>query len=69
MYVIFTKIDKISKNALKELYNDTTNQIQKYAAAFPEIIGTSAHKKIGIELHVIAYYCPLTPLEHQRRPS
>ena len=47
--LIFTKIDKISKNALKELYNDTTNQIQKYAAAFPEIIGTSAHKKIGID--------------------
>ena len=47
--LIFTKIDKISKNALKELYNDTTNQIQKYAAAFPEIIATSAHKKIGID--------------------
>jgi GTP-binding protein len=47
--LIFTKIDKISKNALKELYNDTINQIQKYAAAFPEIIGTSAHKKIGID--------------------
>jgi len=46
---IFTKIDKISKSALTELYSDTTIQIQKYAAAFPEIIGTSAHKKIGID--------------------
>ena len=46
---IFTKIDKISKNALTDLHSNTFKQIQKYAAAFPEIIETSAHKKIGID--------------------
>jgi len=46
---ILTKIDKISKNALTNLYIDTFSHIEKYAAAFPEIIGTSAHKKIGID--------------------
>jgi len=46
---ILTKIDKISKIALTNTYDDTLIQIQKYAAAFPEVIETSAHKKIGIE--------------------
>ena len=46
---IFTKIDKISKNTLTDLHSNTFKQIKKYAAAFPEIIETSAHKKIGID--------------------
>jgi GTP-binding protein len=46
---ILTKIDKISTNALRNIYEDTLSQIEKYAASYPEIIKTSANKKIGID--------------------
>ena len=46
---ILTKIDKISSKALNDIVTDTQYQIKDYAAAYPEIIETSANKKIGID--------------------
>lgn len=46
---ILTKIDKISSKALNDIVTDTKYQIKDYAAAYPEIIETSANKKIGID--------------------
>ena len=46
---ILTKIDKISAAALKERVTETKKQIKNYAAAYPEIIESSANKKLGID--------------------
>lgn len=46
---ILTKIDKISSKVLNDIVTDTKYQIKDYAAAYPEIIETSANKKIGID--------------------
>lgn len=46
---ILTKIDKISLTALNEVTKGTIRQIENYAAAYPEIIKSSADKKIGID--------------------
>ena len=46
---ILTKIDKVSSTLLKERVSDTKSQITEYAAAYPEIIESSANKKVGID--------------------
>ena len=46
---ILTKIDKISSKELNVVTKDSINQIEDYAAAYPEIIQSSANKKIGID--------------------
>ena len=46
---ILTKIDKITVTALNEVTKDTMSQIDKYAAAYPDIIKSSSNKKIGVD--------------------
>lgn len=46
---ILTKIDKISSTELNEVTKNTLTQTENYAAAYPEIIKSSANKKIGID--------------------
>ena len=46
---ILTKIDKISSKELNVVTKDSISQIEDYAAAYPEIIQSSANKKIGID--------------------
>ena len=46
---ILTKIDKITVTALNEVTKDTMSQIDKYAAAYPNIIKSSSNKKIGVD--------------------
>jgi GTP-binding protein len=47
--VILTKSDKIKASELEALIVQTTAQIAKHPAAFPEIIATSSEKGVGID--------------------
>jgi GTP-binding protein len=46
--VVLTKIDKISAAQLKRVQQETAAQLAKHPAAHPEIIATSAEKRVGI---------------------
>jgi len=46
--VVLTKIDKISTGRLKRVQEETAAQLAKHPAAYPEIIATSAEKRLGI---------------------
>jgi len=46
--VVLTKIDKISTGQLKRVQEETAAQLAKHPAAYPEIIATSAEKRLGI---------------------
>jgi len=46
--VVLTKIDKISAAQLKRVQQETAAQLAKHPAAHPEIIATSAEKRLGI---------------------
>jgi len=46
--VVLTKIDKISTGRLKRVQEETAAQLAKHPAAHPEIIATSAEKRLGI---------------------
>ena len=46
---ILTKSDKVTKSYLKNVYNESKLNIEKYAASYPEIIVTSSKNNIGID--------------------
>jgi GTP-binding protein len=46
--VVLTKIDKISTAQLQRVQEETAAQLAKHPAAHPEIIATSAEKRLGI---------------------
>jgi GTP-binding protein len=46
--IVLTKIDKISAAQLKRAQAETTAELGKHPAAHPEIIATSAEKRLGI---------------------
>ena len=48
--IILTKTDKISHAELEKVLQHTATIIEKHAAAMPDIIATSAEKKIGLEI-------------------
>ncbi len=48
--IILTKTDKISAAELNKVMAATATEIAKHAAALPDIIATSAEKKIGLDL-------------------
>lgn len=48
--VVLTKTDKISAPELQKIQAKTTEELKKHAAAMPEILCTSAEKKIGLDL-------------------
>jgi len=48
--IILTKIDKISSSELNKMQAQTAAEIEKHAAALPNIIATSSEKKIGLDL-------------------
>jgi len=48
--IILTKIDKISSSELNKMQAQTAAEIEKHAAALPDIIATSSEKKIGLDL-------------------
>ena len=48
--IILTKIDKVSATELNKTLAATAAEIEKHAAALPDIITTSSEKKIGLEL-------------------
>lgn len=48
--IILTKVDKISATELNKILAATAAEIEKHAAALPDIISTSSEKKIGLEL-------------------
>ncbi len=48
--IILTKTDKVSATELQKTLATTAAQIEKHAAALPDIIATSSEKKIGLEL-------------------
>src|SRR5690606_23291618 len=47
--VVLTKSDKIKPPALARLVEETARRIARRAAAYPEIIATSADKRTGME--------------------
>ena len=47
--IILTKSDKVKSQALDALYGSIGGELKKHAAAFPEILATSAVKKTAIE--------------------
>lgn len=47
--VILTKDDKVSSHHSQTIYDQTYHQIKNHAAAYPEIISTSAQTKKGID--------------------
>ncbi len=47
--IVLTKGDKIKAPALERLKGDTFEMIKRRAAAFPEVIATSAEKGFGID--------------------
>lgn len=48
--IILTKADKVSATELNKTLAATAAEIEKHAAALPDIISTSSEKKIGLEL-------------------
>lgn len=48
--IILTKVDKVSATELQKTLTATATEIEKHAAALPDIITTSSEKKIGLEL-------------------
>lgn len=46
--VVLTKIDKISAAQLQRVQEETAAQLARHPAAHPEIIATSAEKRLGI---------------------
>lgn len=48
--IILTKIDKISSSELNKMQAQTAAEIEKHAAALPDIIATSSEKKTGLDL-------------------
>jgi GTP-binding protein len=46
--IVLTKIDKISAAQLKRVQTETLAELGKHPAAHPEIIATSAEKRLGI---------------------
>lgn len=47
--VVLTKADKISKAEQAQLLEKTQTQLHEHAAAFPEVLLTSAEKRVGLE--------------------
>ena len=45
---VLTKIDKVTSSKLNTIVKSTKLEVEKYTAAHPEIISTSAKKNIGI---------------------
>jgi len=48
--IVLTKVDKISDTELQKTLTATAAEIEKHAAALPDIITTSSEKKIGLEM-------------------
>ena len=48
--IILTKTDKISMAELQKTLTTTAAELEKHAAALPDIIATSSEKKIGLDL-------------------
>ncbi|MBX2805152.1 MAG: ribosome biogenesis GTP-binding protein YihA/YsxC [Hyphomicrobiales bacterium] len=47
--IVLTKLDKLKAFEIDKIYAETLAEIGKHAAAYPEIIATSAEKGTGIE--------------------
>ncbi len=47
--IILTKADKISATELNKTLTKTSQELEKHAAALPDIIATSSEKKTGLE--------------------
>ncbi len=47
--IVLTKVDKISAAQLDRVQAETAAELAKHAAAHPEIIATSAEKRLGID--------------------
>lgn len=47
--IVLTKTDKVKDQALEKVTNDIKSELSKHAAAYPDILCTSAHKGAGIE--------------------
>ena len=47
--LVLTKTDKLKPNELEQVSAATLGEIGKHPAAYPELIVTSAEKKIGME--------------------
>lgn len=47
--IVLTKIDKLKSHELDKVRADTLAQIGKHPAAYPELIATSAEKKLGMD--------------------
>lgn len=58
--IVLTKADKIKRHELDNLLQETKKTIQKHAAAYPEILITSAQKKMGIENLRAAIFTAIT---------
>ena len=48
--IILTKVDKVSMTEIQKILKATAAEIEKHAAALPDIIVTSSEKKIGLDL-------------------
>ncbi len=48
--VVLTKIDKPSKGDYTKVLDQTRKVLQKYPAAYPEIIATSSEKGTGLDI-------------------
>ena len=48
--IVLTKVDKISNTELQKTLTATAVEIEKHAAALPDVITTSSEKKIGLEM-------------------
>ncbi len=59
--IILTKTDKISAAAIQKILADTANKIKKHAAASPDILATSAEKKLGMDALRAAVLSALLP--------
>jgi GTP-binding protein len=56
--IVLTKADKARPAELEACKKDVADSLKKHAAAFPEVLATSAHKEQGIgELREAAYSC------------
>jgi len=47
--IVLTKTDKVKSQDLEKVTNNITKQLKKHPAAFPETLGTSAHKIFGLD--------------------
>jgi GTP-binding protein len=59
--IILTKTDKISATAVQKVLAVTADKIKKHAAASPDILSTSAEKKIGMDALRAAVFQALLP--------